>query len=226
MAKESFNWKGLFINEETEATVETNKPQVQTPITPPSSEVNKFPNHTTEPISSDSISNPFLKEIFGIYDKGFESLNASGFDFFELYKSVVAVGISNPQSYQMAFTMGKTIQPDLTKQFLLEKANFYVTEIEKVYAKYDTIGKTKKTDLENNLTKEKYNLSKSIEELNTKIFELQKELETKKAEFLKMDSSNIEQFSEIKLKMEANDLAKHKILDSINTVITGINQYL
>jgi hypothetical protein len=41
-----------------------------------------------------------------------------------------------------------------------------------------------------------------------------------------MDSSNIEQFSEIKLKMEANDLAKHKILDSINTVITGINQYL
>jgi uncharacterized small protein (DUF1192 family) len=224
MAKESFNWKGLFINEETETTVETNKPQA--PIIPPPSEVTKFPNHATQSISSDSISNPFLKEIFEVYEKGFESLNASGFDFFELYKSVVAVGISNPQSYQMAFTMGKTIQPDLTKQFLLEKANFYVTEIEKVYAKYDTIGKTKKSDLENNLTKEKYNLSKSIEELNTKILQLQNELETKKAEFQKMDSNNIEQFSEIKLKMEANDLAKHKILDSINTVVTGINQYL
>lgn len=224
MAKQSFNWKGLFINEETEATVQTNK--FQSPTSSPLSEVTKFPNHATQPISSDSISNPFLKEIFEVYEKGFESLNASGFDFFELYKSVVVVGISNPQSYQMAFTMGKTIQPDLTKQFLLEKANFYVTEIEKVYTKYDTIGKTKKTDLENSLTKEKYNLSKSIEELNTKILQLQNEMETKKAEFQKMDSNNIEQFSEIKLKMEANDLAKHKILDSINTVITGINQYL
>lgn len=224
MAKESFNWKGLFINEETETTVDSNKHQ--TPITPPTSDVTKFPNHANQPILNDSISNPFLKEIFEVYEKGFESLNASGFDFFELYKSVVAVGISNPQSYQMAFTMGKTIQPDLTKQFLLEKANFYVSEIEKVYTKYDTIGKTKKSDLENNLTKEKYNLSKSIEELNTKILQLQNELETKKAEFQKMDSNNIEQFSEIKLKMEGNDLAKHKILDSINTVVTGINQYL
>jgi hypothetical protein len=221
MAKESFNWKGLFINEETEAT---NQPQVA--ITPTPSEVTKFPNHASQPSTSDSISNPFLKEIFEVYEKGFESLNAAGFDFFELYKSVVAVGISNPQSYQMAFTMGKTIQPDLTKQFLLEKANFYVTEIEKVYAKYDTVGKTKISDLENNLTKEKYNLSKSIEELNTKILQLQNELETKKVEFQKLDSNNMEQFSEIKLKMEANDLAKHKILDSIKTVVTGINQYL
>lgn len=221
MAKESFNWKGLFINEES---LETDTPQNS--ITPPPTEVTKFPNHASQPISSESISNPFLKEVFEVYEKGFESLNASGFDFFELYKSVVAVGISNPQSYQMAFTMGKTIQADLTKQFLLEKANFYVAEIEKVYSKYDTIGKTKKSDLENNLTKEKYNLSKSIEELNTKILQLQNELETKKTEFQKMDSNNIAQFSEIKLKMEANDLAKHKILDSINTVVTGINQYL
>lgn len=220
MANESFNWKGLFINEEP-STIE--QPKVNNE--PTSDEVTKFPNHAT--VSSlDSSSNPFLKEVFEVYEKGFGSLNASGFDFFELYKSVVAVGISNPQSYQMAFTMGKGIQPDLSKQFLLEKANFYVAEIEKVYDKYDTIGKTKKSDLENNLTKEKYNLSKSIEELNAKILELQKELETKKAGFQKLDSNNVEKFSEIKLKMEANDLAKHKLLDSINTVVTGINQYL
>ena len=221
MAKESFNWKGLFINEETQAAKE---PQVV--ITPQQSEVTKFPNHVTQQNTSDSISNPFLKEVFEVYEKGFESLNNAGFDFFELYKSVMAVGITNPQSYQMAFTMGKTIQPDLNKQFLLEKANFYITEIEKVYTKYDTIGKTKKSDLENNLTKEKYSLSKNIEELNTKILELQSELESKKAEYQKLDSNNIEKFSEIKLKIEANDLAKQKILDSINTVVTGINQYL
>jgi len=221
MAKESFNWKGLFINDEAQVI---NQHQFTAPMPP--NEVTKFPSHATQPSTSDATSNPFLKEIFEVYEKGFESLNSSGFDFFELYKSVLAVGISNPQSYQMAFTMGKTIQPDLTKQFLLEKANFYVAEIEKVYTKYDSVGKTKKLDLENHLTKEKYNLSKNIEELNTKILQLQNELESKKVEFQKMDTNNVEQFSEIRLKIEANDLAKHKILDSINTVLMGINQYL
>jgi hypothetical protein len=224
MAKESFNWKSLFINEEANKQENTGSIQPSAPILPTPD--NKFPNQVTESFSTNSLTNPFLNEIFEVYDKGFESLNESGFDFFELYKSVIAVGVTNPQSYQMAFTMGKSIKSDLTKEFLLQKGSFYIAEIEKVYAKYDTIGKTKKADLDNNITKEKYNLSKSISELEAKILELQKELESKKIELQKIDPVNMEQLSEIQLKMEANNLAKQKILTSINTVITGINQYL
>lgn len=225
MAKESFNWKSLFINEEinnSEAAATNQPPAARTT---PNSE-KRFPNEVTESFPTNSLTNPFLNEIFEVYDKGFESLNQAGFDFFELYKSVLAVGVTNPQSYQMAFTMGKSIQPDLTKEFLLEKGSFYITEIEKVYAKYDTIGKAKKAELDNTITKDKYNLSKSIADLEAKIIELQKELEAKKLELQKIDPSNTEQLSEIQLKMEANNLAKQKILTSINTVITGINQYL
>jgi hypothetical protein len=223
MAKESFNWKSLFINDET-TNEESNKNQSSIPpvLTPD----NKFPTQVTEAFPTNSLTNPFLNEVFEVYEKGFESLNEPGFDFFELYKSVMAVGVTNPQSYQMAFTMGKTIRPELTKDFLLQKGGFYITEIEKVYAKYDTIGKAKKADLDNTITKEKNNLSKSISDLEAKIVELQKELEVKKIELQKIDSVNMEQFSEIQLKMEANNLAKQKILTSINTVITGINQYL
>lgn len=224
MAKESFNWKSLFINEETDNSDGKVATQPSTPVSPSSG--NKFPNQSTESFPTNSLTNPFLNEIFEVYDKGFESLNEPGFDFFELYKSVIAVGVTNPQSYQMAFTMGKSIKSDLTKEFLLQKGSFYITEIEKVYAKYDTIGKTKKTELDNTITKEKYNLSKSISDLEAKIVELQKELEAKKLELQKIDPVNKEQLSEIQLKMEANDLAKQKILSSINTVITGINQYL
>ena len=223
MAKESFNWKSLFINDEA------NKAEESAVFQPPpvlSTPDNKFPTQVTDSFPANAVTNPFLNEIFEIYDKGFESLNAEGFDFFELYRSVMAVGVTNPQSYQMAFTMGKTIRPDLNKQFLLEKSSFYISEIEKVYAKYDAIGKAKKSDLDNNITKEKYNLSKNISELEARIIELQKELESKKMELQKIDPKNMEQLSEIKLKMEANDLAKQKILNSINTVITGINQYL
>ncbi|MDR7208627.1 hypothetical protein [Flavobacterium piscis] len=224
MAKESFNWKSLFINDETLKKEESTNIQSSTP--PLSSPDNKFPTQITESFPTNSLTNPFLNEIFEVYDKGFESLNESGFDFFELYKSVLAVGVTNPQSYQMAFTMGKTIRPDLTKEFLLQKGSFYMAEIEKVHTKYDTIGKTKKADLDNHITKEKNNLSKNISELEARIIELQKELESKKAELQKIDPVNMEQLSEIQLKMDANNLAKQKILTSINTVITGINQYL
>ena len=224
MAKESFNWKSLFINDETNNSEGTTAAQPTAPILPTTD--SKFPNHATESFPTNSLTNPFLNEIFEVYDKGFESLNESGFDFFELYKSVIAVGVTNPQSYQMAFTMGKTIRPELTKEFLLQKGSFYIAEIEKVYTKYDTIGKTKKAELDNTITKEKYNLSKSIADLEAKIIELQKELEAKKIELQKIDPVNMEQLSEIQLKMEANNLAKQKILTSINTVVTGINQYL
>jgi len=222
MAKENFNWKSLFINDETNKAEETTKPVAPVLSTPD----NKFPTQVTDSFSGNAVTNPFLNEIFDVYNKGFESLNVEGFDFFELYKSVMAVGVTNPQSYQMAFTMGKTIKSDLSKEFLLEKSGFYISEIEKVYAKYDTVGKTKKAELDNNITKEKHNLSKSISELEAKIIELQKELESKKIELQKIDPKNMEQLSEIQLKMEANDLAKQKLLNSINTVITGINQYL
>lgn len=223
MTKESFNWKSLFINEESAKSQESKV--VQSPGQVAAAPDNKFPTHT-ESFPTNSLTNPFLNEIFEVYDKGFESLNEAGFDFFEMYKSVMAVGVTNPQSYQMAFTMGKTIKSDLTKEFLLQKGSFYITEIEKVYVKYDTIGKAKKADLDNSITKEKYNLSKSISELEAKILELQKELEAKKLELQKVDPINMEQLSEIQLKMEANNLAKEKIIASINTVITGINQYL
>lgn len=122
--------------------------------------------------------------------------------------------------------MGKSINSDLTKDFLLQKANFYIAEIEKVYEKYNVVGKAKKQELDNNITKDKYNLSKSITDLESNIVQLQKELEAKKAELQKMDPANRKELTEIQLKIEANDLAKEKIMSSINTVITGINQYL
>lgn len=223
MASENFNWKKLFINEE-----ETDS-HLSDPIREKEESLNfrnKFPINAEEKYSSNEATNPFLNEVFDVYEKGFDSLNVAGFDFFEMYKSVWAVGSSNPQSYQMAFTMGKSINSDLTKEFLLEKANFYVTEIEKVYEKYNVVGKSKRQELDNSIAQEKYNLSKNVEELEAKIVELKKELESKKAALQKMDPNNEKQLLEIQQKIEANDLARQKILSSINTVITGINQFL
>ncbi|MCR4032728.1 MULTISPECIES: hypothetical protein [Flavobacterium] len=224
MASENFNWKKLFINEEeTEGSQSTKSKENDSKekITP----VTTFPSQL-EYNNTNLSENPFLNEVLEIYEKGFDSLNEPGFDFFEMYKSVLAVGISNSQSYQMAFTMGKSINSDLTKELLLEKSNFYITEIEKVYEKYNVIGKNKKKELDTTITQDKYNLSKSVEELESKIVEMQKDLESKKAELQKIDPKNEKELLEIQQKIEANDIAKQKILSSINTVVTGINQFL
>ncbi len=221
MSKESFNWKSLFINEDsTKSATTKEEPQSIIPE-------NKFPetniNVSSSPLNTN---NPFLNEILDVYQKGFEGLNAEGFDFFEMYKSVSAVGVTNPQSYQMAFTMGKTINPNLTKDFLIEKAKHYLAEIDKVHSKYDATGNAKKQDLNSKIVNEKNALTKAISDLELKITELQKELNQKKIDLEKVDLINKEDFSEIELKIEANNIAKQKIVESINTVLTGINQYL
>lgn len=221
MAKENFNWKSLFVNEETENTSK------QGTISAPITNSNKFPENPSKFQPTDSATNnPFLNEIFGVYEKGFESLNQEGFDFYEMYKSVISVGATNPQSYQMAFTMGKTINPQLSKSFLLEKSKYYIDEIEKVYANYDATGTSRKRDLESSISTEKRNLTKTISDIETKIAKLHNDLQNAKSDLEKVDFKNKEQFSEISLKIEANNLAKKKILDSINTIVTGINQYL
>jgi hypothetical protein len=180
----------------------------------------------TMPASHTGLNNPFIEEIVEVYEKGVDSLNQDGFDFFELYRSVTAVGVSNPQSYQMAFTMGKTLRKDLTKEFLLEKSKYYIAEIEKVHAGYDAIGNTRKSDLDISLTRDKVNLTKAISDLEAQIASLQEQLEAKKEELNKIGSGSMAQYAEIQQKIEANNYAKAKILESINLVVSGINQYL
>lgn len=224
MSKESFSWKSLFVNDTDESFPKSESPR---PASQPTEET-RFPIDTQMrmPNSTAPNANPFVDEIVQVYEKGVDSLNVDGFDFFEMYKSVMAVGPSNPQSYQMAFTMGKTIKTDLTKEYLLEKSKYYIDEIEKVYVKYSEAGNSRKIDLDTSLTRDKVNLAKEISDMETQLAELQQALEAKKAERARIDAGSHEKYTEIQLKIEANNFAKAKIIDSINLVVSGINQFL
>lgn len=221
MSNENFSWKSLFVNEVNEAL--PNKKE-GSPDLPPVVET-KFPDSVSAPMPTTSL-NPYINEIVDVYEKGFNSLNLNDFDFFELYKSVMAVGVTNPQSYQMAFTMGKTIKSDLTKEFLIEKSKYYLTEIEKVYAKFDSTGKARKQELDNTISRDKVKLTQDISDLETKIAVLQRELNDMKMDLTNIDHSNTQQYSEIQMKLEANNYAKSRLVESINLVVSGINQYL
>lgn len=218
MSQEGFNWKSLFINE--------NKPTTPPANATPQPDNTKFPMQGNDQSPMDASGNPFIDEIWDVYQKGFESLNSPEFDFFELYKSVMVVGVTNQQSYQMAFTMGKALNPNLSKEFLIDKAKFYTDEIEKVYSKYDATGNAKRNALNDSVARERESLTQSIKDLESKITQLQYDLKKKQDEFNQIDANNKEKFNELQLKLEANNIARQKILTSINQVVTGINQYL
>lgn len=220
MSKPSFNWKSLFVNEDPQAESEIKKADV--PVTSDT----KFPTQAINPVTADPSANPFINEVVEVYEKGFASLNSAEFDFYELYRSVMVVGPGNPQSYQMAFTMGKSLKPDLSKQFLLDKAKYYTDEIEKVYEKYNIAGNSKIQELTGSVGKQKDDLSKTIHDLEAKISQLQSDLMKAKSELEKIDFNNKEKYTELQLKIEANNIARKKILDSINQVVAGVNQYL
>lgn len=226
MSKESFSWKSLFIAENDEKDTASPPKTTPTNVVVENQQANQFPNTTPTTTNTSNSANPFIGEVLEVYEKGFESLNHEGFDFFELYKSVNAVGVNNPQSYQMAFAMGKSLRPDLSKQLLLDKSQVYISEIEKVFKNYDVIGNSKQSELNNGILKRKEGLSKSIEDIQSQITKLQNDLQQKSSELQQIDTENKQQFLEIQQKIEANAIAKQKILESINTVINGVNQYL
>ena len=102
MGLDTFNWKSLFVNEEGAA----NKKTEQVPPALPQNNNSfptsnaSFPTQTvnvvnTNASTNNNSNNPFLNEVLAVYEKGFDSLNQSGFDFFELYKSVQSVGATN-----------------------------------------------------------------------------------------------------------------------------------
>ncbi|MES2794591.1 MAG: hypothetical protein V4683_01430 [Bacteroidota bacterium] len=222
----AFNWKSLFIvDEEAErAAAFGNKQSIQ-PSEAPSASPNKvsLSSSNTGKIATDGEA---TQEVLAVYEKGFDSLNHEGYDFFELYKSIMAVGADNAQSYQMAFVMGKSIKSDLTKTFLLEKAKVYVTEIEKVHAKYAEVGNKKRADLAAQLNSEKNNLNNSIKNLESQIANLQAELNKQKGELAIIDNKFGPSLAEMEARINANDHAKQTLLSSIQKVINGINQNL
>nr|WP_299214998.1 hypothetical protein [uncultured Allomuricauda sp.] len=228
MAKEKFNWKGLFINEEE--NLSSNDPEKVAPSTTAS---NSFPNSkksdskfpAQSPVGA-PVSNDVLSTIIEMYESGFDSLNQPGYDFYEFFKAIKAVGSNDASVYKMAMSMAKGVDSKVTKSSLLKQGDFYVQEINKVHKQYQTQGDSKKVKLQNAQKAEKTNLTSEISTLEKQILDMQNQISKKKNQLQSIDSSLINDVSEIEQKIVANDMAKSKILETITTVINGIKNNL
>ncbi|WP_103072147.1 hypothetical protein [Aquimarina sediminis] len=226
MAKEKFNWKGLFINEETS---EENKSKESSPPSPSKSSSTSFPE-TSKPVSkfpehppkSTIVNDSILNTVIEMYESGFESLNKPGYDFYEFFKAIKAVGSNDPSVYKMALTMAQGVDSNVTKNGLLTQADFYIKEIEKVHKQYETQGNSKKSKILNAQKTKKDTLNADISTLEKKLIEIQNQISVKKDLLQSVDADLMSEVSEIDQKIVANDKARTKILETIMAVVDGI----
>lgn len=204
--------------------------------TPVSDEMGQF-KIGVDPITSDKGSlgwnstpemscEPYMNSVLELYNKGFDSLNKEGYDFYEFYKAMLAAGPDNAAMYAMALNMAKAMDSSVTKENLLRQSEYYLTEISKVHKNYEDQGKAKANNILSQKTTEEGTLNRELSEVQSQLEQLRQKENNIKIQIGAIDSKYSAQLSEINCKIEANNVAKKELFDSINKVKQGINTNL
>lgn len=196
----------------------TATPTVATPAYVP-------PVTAAAPITPDNPAcGPHMDKIMGLYEQGFDSLNMDGYDFYEYFQAVVQTGVNNPAMYAMALTMAQSMDKSVTKESLLSQSQFYIDEINKVYNGYVENGDAKRKSLLAAKSNDETMLTTELSGINNEIARLTQLKITKEAELTTIDGKYSPDITDVECKSMANDMAKEKIIATINTVVDGINK--
>lgn len=169
---------------------------------------------------------PYMESVMSLYEKGFNSLNQPGIEFFEFFKAVSSSGIDNPSAYGMAFNMLSSMDPSLSKEKLLEASKLYVTEIQKVHTNYQNEGNTRMSQMQNEKSTETESLRTEISLLEQQVQGIQNQIAEKQLALSGMDKNYNPKMEEIKCKLEANNYAKDIMQTNLQKVISGIKSNL
>jgi len=197
----------------------TSEPKTEAPS---SSSFGSFGFGSTPTPTSTNVSNEALSKALLIYENGFDSLNQPGYDFYEFYKAVMAGGVDNPAIYGMAFGMGTAMDKTITKEKLLQQSDFYLNEITKVYNEYVSKGNTKRQEVINQKNHENESLIGELNLMKQQLEQLQIQIADRENKLSVIDSKYGPILSEVENKIAANDMAKEKIVGSIEQVKNGI----
>lgn len=166
-----------------------------------------------------------LLKALEIYQNGFDSLNQPGYDFYEYYKSV-SHDIANAAIYPMAFTMGSAMDKTITKDKLLQQSDYYLSEIIKVYNDYVTKGNAKKQELITQKDNENKSLVGDLELLKQQLEAIKVQIQDRENKLSAIGTKYEPKINEIDSKLSANNIAKDKIVESIEQVKQGIKTNL
>jgi hypothetical protein len=219
--------KNLFIKEDAEQESSAEEKVTNAPIA--------FPvgDSKSQPYAAGAGSNQYLVEIIEVYEKGLESINMPGYDFYDFYLAIKASGSENESVYKMAYQMGKTLDKAITPQKLSQDAEYYVSKLNEVYQTYSQKGEQKLHALENELKTEKNSLSveangieSDINKMRQQISLLEQKLTEVRSNLARVDGKYEPQKEVIKLKLQANDHAMKISVQKLQSIKEGIMKYI
>ena len=177
--------------------------------------------------------NQYLLEIIEVYEKGLESINMPGYDFYDFYLAVKAAGAENEGVYKMAFQMGKAMDKNVTPQKLSKDAEYYISKLNEVYKTYSEKGAHKLNGLESEMRKQKEDLSneassmdREIQNLRQQILTLEQRLSETRSRLAQVEGQYQPQQDVIKQKLQANDHAMQISVQRLSTIRDGILKYI
>lgn len=224
------DWKRYFINDENNKNeVETSdkkieeKKETTIKFSDVSSQQNNNSFSQSEVKAPTTISNDLMSKFFDAYQSAFEKMNQDGYDFFEFFQTVIHGDINNPQTYTMAFGMGKAMDKNLSKEKLISQSEYYISELTKLYNQNVAEGTQKKQDLINAKVNENQNLTSELNSLKEQLEAIKVQIQDKEKKLSLIDGKYEPQIIERDSKLMANDFAKNKIMSTIETVRQGIN---
>lgn len=226
------NWKSLFIkteDEENKVEAPASTQQFTFPVNTGGSTVQQ----PTSAETSNHYDQSTLNEVIAVYEKGIDSINMPGYDFYEFYKAISSISNANDQTYQMAFHMAKSMDSNITPDKLVGDAEFYISKINEVHNQYTTQGQQKINLLDTKKNEEKSKLQSDIEHATQQINSLRNQLQAleadinqKRTTLASVENKYHPQESAIRQKLLANDNAKQVSINKLTAVKEGIKRFI
>lgn len=178
-------------------------------------------------------SNPYLDEITEVYEKGLESINMPGYDFYDFHLAIKAAGAQNEAVFKMAYQMGKTLDSNITPQKLATDADYYISKLNEVYQNYSDKGKQKLNSIASELKAERDGLNAEVNHISSEIVRLKQQIismEQKLSEtrnnLAQVENKYKPQQDVINLKLQANDQAMQLNVKKLTSIKEGILNFI
>ena len=225
------NWKSLFVktDEKEEEKKAPDPASFSFPVISATTGANSINNSPATSVPG--IDAPLLNEVISVYEKGIDSINMPGYDFYEFYKAISSIPQAGEQTYMMAFQMAKSMDNNISPTKLTKDAEFYISKINEVHNQYVSQGQSKLNAFENQKNQEKNKLLQEIEKgtqqisaLKNQLQALESEINQKRLSLSGVDNTYATEENEIRQKLLANDHARNISVSKLTLVKEGIQK--
>jgi hypothetical protein len=224
------SWKNLFVRDNE--SEEQNQAKSTDGFSFPAVVNTPQPSGNVNP-GTGVVEQAVINEVLMVYEKGIDSINMPGYDFYEFYKAIGSINNAGEQAYHMAYQMAKSMDSSLSSQKLLSDAEFYISKINEVHNQYSMQGQqkissleAKKNDEKNKLTADINDATQQVNQLRTQMQELEAQINQKRTRLTAVDGDYLPQENTIRQKLLANDNAKQISILKLSSVKDGIQNFI